>query len=228
MQFVSLESRPLRMRRYLAVAVLPALLVLSPVDRAFAEDTETMLADCKVRAARQFRIPVGAVDVKYEGQRVDGTHAINGTARTVGGEGTFQCSFDRSGRRIVQFTGSIPPGGRPQGQDGGHREVRTAFRAGGGQFDATGNIPCAKGVGSPMGQCAFGVSRAGGGSAAVVVTQADGRRRAIFFRNGRPLGADASPADGAGVFRAARRGDLNLIEVGDERYEIPDAVVSGG
>jgi hypothetical protein len=41
------------------------------------------------------------------------------------------------------------------------------------------------------------------------------------------IGADTSEAD-PGAFRATREGDLSLVRVGDERYEIPDAVVLGG
>ena len=104
----------------------------------------------------------------------------------------------------------------------------SALRAGQGQFDATGPIPCAQHPGQPMGQCEFGVARAGGGYATVVVKRPDGRQRIIFFRMGRPIGADTSQADGYPEFRATKEGDLNLIHIGDERYEIPDAVVLGG
>ena len=104
----------------------------------------------------------------------------------------------------------------------------SALRAGEGKFDANGKIPCAQHRGQPMGQCDFGVARAGGGYATVVVTLSDGRTRAIFFRMGIPMGADTSQADGYGEFRATKESDLNLIRVGDERYEIPDAVVLGG
>jgi len=104
----------------------------------------------------------------------------------------------------------------------------SALRAGQGDFDATGPIPCAWHTGQPMTQCEFGVARAGGGYATVVVTRPDGRKRAIFFRRGIPIGADTSEADGYGEFRATRESDLHLIRVGDERYEIPDAVVLGG
>ena len=79
-----------------------------------------------------------------------------------------------------------------------------------------------------MGQCDFGVAREGNGNATVIVTMLDGRTRAIFFQNGAPVGADTSQADGYGEFSATKESDLNLIRVGDERYEIPDAVVFGG
>jgi hypothetical protein len=104
----------------------------------------------------------------------------------------------------------------------------SAQRAGQGEFDATGQVPCAQYAGQPMVRCDFGVARAGGGDATVVIRKPDGRSRAIFFRLGRPMGADTSQADGYPEFRATRASDLNLIRIGDERYEIPDAVVLGG
>lgn len=104
----------------------------------------------------------------------------------------------------------------------------SALRAGQGIFDATGPLPCARYQGQPMGQCEFGVARAGGGYATVVIKHPDGFLRAIFFRMGRPIGADTSQADGYPEFRATRERDLYLIRVGEERYEIVDAVVLGG
>jgi hypothetical protein len=104
----------------------------------------------------------------------------------------------------------------------------SALRAGQGDFDATGTIPCAQAAGQPMTECEFGVARAGGGYAAVVITRLDGRTRAIFFRMGIPIGADTSEADNPGEFSASREGDLSLVRIGAERYEIPDAVVLGG
>lgn len=79
-----------------------------------------------------------------------------------------------------------------------------------------------------MMQCPFGVARAGGDYATVVIQKPDGRTRAIFFRTGKPIGADTSQADGYPEFGATKENDLNLIRVGTERYEIPDAVVLGG
>jgi len=106
--------------------------------------------------------------------------------------------------------------------------ANSATRAGRGDFDATGQIPCAQYAGQPMGQCDFGVSREGNGTATVVVTKPDGQTRAIFFIGGQANSADTSQADGYGQFSVQRESDLNFIRVGDERYEIPDAVISGG
>jgi hypothetical protein len=79
-----------------------------------------------------------------------------------------------------------------------------------------------------MVSCDFGVARAGGGYATVQVKRPDGRTRTIFFALGRPIGADSSQAEGYGEFRASRVKDVHRIDVGNERYEIPVAVVNGG
>ncbi len=123
---------------------------------------------------------------------------------------------------------SFKPSGSSMGPvDSGDHES-SAARAGQGKFDANGMIPCAQFRGQPMGQCNFGVARDSGGTATVVVTHPDGRKRAIFFENGKAISADLSQADGNMEFHATKEADLYIIKAGDERYEIPEAVVFGG
>ncbi len=97
----------------------------------------------------------------------------------------------------------------------------------GTDYHATGNIPCSMGGGQPTGSCPFGVKREGGGSGMVTVTKSDGRTRTIFFENGTATGYDMSQAD-PGEFRAEKQSDMSTIFIGQERYEIPDAVIFGG
>jgi len=104
----------------------------------------------------------------------------------------------------------------------------SSLRAGQGDFDATGHVPCVQKQGQPMTQCEFGVSRKGGGYATVVITKPDGMKRAIFFQLGIATGADTSQADGYPKFKVTRKGDRQLIQIGEEHYEIPDAVILGG
>jgi hypothetical protein len=62
----------------------------------------------------------------------------------------------------------------------------------------------------------------------VTVTKVDGSQRLIFFKKGRAIGYDQSPT-GSGTFKADKEADLNVIHIGEERYEIPDmetAIVS--
>ena len=107
-------------------------------------------------------------------------------------------------------------------------EDDSALRAGKGDFDATGSVPCSVAPGQPMGQCPFGVARAGGGYATVVVTRPDGMKRALFFRMGQAIGADTSEADRTGPFSATKENDLYKIQVGKERYDVVEAVIFGG
>ena len=94
-------------------------------------------------------------------------------------------------------------------------------------FHATGNLPCAMGGGHPTGSCAFGVVRHGPGNATVTITHPDGGQRVIVFEKGRATRVERSQAD-AGSLSATREGDMNVVRIGPERYEIPDAVVNGG
>ena len=97
----------------------------------------------------------------------------------------------------------------------------------GTNYHATGKIPCAMSVSQPTGSCAFGVLRKGNGSGSVTVTKPNGRTRIIFFENGTVTGYDMSQAE-PGEFRAKKQSDLTIILIGQERYEIPDAVLFGG
>lgn len=85
---------------------------------------------------------------------------------------------------------------------------------------ARGNLPCSTALGMPTRDCAFTVVRVGGGDAAVKISRPDGSTRNISFVKGAP-----APLDGQ---RTERRGDLTVINIGNERYEIPDAVIFGG
>jgi hypothetical protein len=111
----------------------------------------------------------------------------------------------------------------PSGGESSRGDAKVA----GTNYHATGNVPCSMGGGQPTGSCSFGVEREGNGSGIVTVTKPDGQTRAIFFEKGRATGCDASQAD-PGEFSASREGDLNIVRIGKERYEIPDAVISGG
>lgn len=135
---------------------------------------------------------------------------------------------DRDADKTVGYKLSVSIQSGAATAAGGGERASSAERAGQGKFDATGNIPCAAAKSQPMGQCAFGVARDGGGSATVVVTLPDGRKRAIFFEKGTAISADLSQADGNMTFVATKDGDLYKIQAGNERYEMPEAVVFGG
>ncbi|SEA52382.1 SH3 domain-containing protein [Rubrimonas cliftonensis] len=115
-----------------------------------------------------------------------------------------------------------PNGDTPMGEDD------SALRAGRGEFNASGTIPCAEAPEQPATPCPFGVARGTGGDATVIVTRPSGAKRAIFFIHGEAVGADMSQADGYGPFSVRREADLSFVDVGAERYELFDAIPLGG
>ena len=72
----------------------------------------------------------------------------------------------------------------------------------------------------PTRDCAFSVTRNGHGAAALRVNWPDGGSREIRFQNGAPVPTANQTTE--------RRGELTVIEIGNERYEVPDAVINGG
>ena len=44
-----------------------------------------------------------STETKYEGQRTDGTHAVNGTIDLAAGSEDFQCSYNAAGDGMVDF-----------------------------------------------------------------------------------------------------------------------------
>ncbi len=102
-----------------------------------------------------------------------------------------------------------------------------SLRAGQGVFDAAGTVACALGAHTPMTGCTFGAARDSSGTATVVVTKPDGIDRALFFENETFQGSDTSQAGGGFEVSATREGDLFLIRVDDEHYEIPVSFVFG-
>jgi uncharacterized protein YraI len=95
-------------------------------------------------------------------------------------------------------------------------------------FHATGEVACTPAAGAAETQCAFGVIRQGGGSGSVELTLPDGTTRVLQFRNGTAVSVDPVAGAAAPVFSAARKGDSSIVTLGDQRFDIPDAVIFGG
>ncbi len=90
-------------------------------------------------------------------------------------------------------------------------------------FDATGAVPCATAAGQPTRPCPFGVIREGSGNAGIWIALGNGEERHILFERGEPVATNTSDTV---IFEKAN--DLFVVRIGDERYEVPEAVVYGG
>ncbi len=92
-------------------------------------------------------------------------------------------------------------------------------------FHAVGTVRCGRKADKTLGECRAGVVRATDGSANVKVFWPNGAVRMIFF------GVDhkAVESDASGAWpETVRDGDVTRIRIGDEQYEIPDALPYGG
>lgn len=98
----------------------------------------------------------------------------------------------------------------------------------GTQFNATGQIGCARDAGQPLGQCRFGIIRLGNGKAELTVFWPDGGSRVIYVENGQPVRYDESEADGGAKLSVSKTADLFTVTVGTQRFEIPEAAIDGG
>jgi hypothetical protein len=96
------------MRKLMAVVVLVAGSTLTMILPADAANQAKMLSICKDLSSKEYGTQQSNIQVKYEGQRSDGTHAVNGTYETSTMINTFQCSFNRAGTVVVDFVKNPP------------------------------------------------------------------------------------------------------------------------
>lgn len=81
-------------------AALNTFLLASPVA---AQSVSAMIEECARVGREYFGEPAARTDMQYNGQRSDGTHAINGRAYLENRFGNFACSYRRDGQRMVKF-----------------------------------------------------------------------------------------------------------------------------
>lgn len=96
------------LKRPSTLAAFGIVVGLSAGAPVHAADESSMMSACNSYAAHHLHLPASDIaTVTYEGQRTDGTHAVNG--QTTSGQ-SFQCSFNSSGTRVVAWTHSAPRG----------------------------------------------------------------------------------------------------------------------
>jgi hypothetical protein len=171
-------------------------------------------------------IEPGAGDVAYFVGANSGNH-FEGEL-TQSGDQTIRVYLYRNAARrgeTARYRLDVAIAGAAHGQRPTHP---TDAQVPGTDFNATGEIPCARAAGQPMGSCRFGVRREGGGSGSITVFWPDGGNRVIFFKHGTPARYDESQADGGARMTVHREADLFRVRIGDQRFEIPEAALVGG
>jgi hypothetical protein len=110
------------------------------------------------------------------------------------------------------------------GQQSEHAQAKGAV------FSATGRLPCARRAGQNITMCRFGIVHHSDRTASVTVYWPGGGARTILFAaDGTVAGVSTTTTDRSMAEKtvARKNGKVNLISVGDERYEIADAILSG-
>jgi hypothetical protein len=92
------------------LTLFPLLLGIAFANAALAASPDYMLEDCKYSAKVFFQDYEAGVEAKYEGQRADGTHVVNGTIQLETHGEDFQCSYNAAGDTLVGFVAE----GKPQ------------------------------------------------------------------------------------------------------------------
>lgn len=90
------------MRTVKALAVFCIGLII-PASAAVAQPIGTMLNQCSTVGQTYFRDFMARTDMQYNGQRVDGTYAINGQIFLETRAEPFSCSFGPGGKRMTEF-----------------------------------------------------------------------------------------------------------------------------
>jgi hypothetical protein len=95
----------------------------------------------------------------------------------------------------------------------------------GTRFHASAAVPCQTLGGAAGASCQAGVIRRGrDGTATVELRGASGLVRNVLFVKGQPVASDS-----AQPMTSSRQGDLVTVRFGDdERYDVPDALLTGG
>lgn len=96
-------------------------------------------------------------------------------------------------------------------------------------FHARGDVRCVLAAGQSPQWCPFGVIRKGDGSAIVKITVPGGGRTLDFTKGKvRKAQIDGAPRGAKLKFEAKRTKDVTSVKIGNERYDIEDAIVFGG
>ncbi|MDD7911241.1 hypothetical protein PUV47_15030 [Pseudovibrio exalbescens] len=96
-------------------------------------------------------------------------------------------------------------------------------------FHARGELRCAIATAPDVNRCSFGVIRRGEGSATIVVTKPDLTTRGLYFEKGNFTRADDfNPMNAEEVRQATREGDETIVQLGQDRFVIYDAILFGG
>lgn len=205
-----------------------------PAQRSAAEGRD-LLSACTDAARQYFGDFEARTEMQDNGARVDGTRTVGGEIYLENRSAYIACAFAPKRLQLVEFSvdgedqlASLQRGTRPasSGTPNYDRPVGGVLPDG-SSFSAATQIACRR-KGTSEGRCDAGVVREGHGNGFVMVFWPDGGSRVLRFENGTISGYDESEADGGARLTVKRRGDVQIVEIGDARFEVFDALITGG
>ncbi|MCT8329365.1 hypothetical protein [Albidovulum sediminis] len=230
---MSQSTQSIRRRRLPEGVIGASLACLILAAPASAQDD---VAGACADAARQFFNNFDAVaDMRADDPRVDGSRTAGGTLDLGNYVAEVRCGFPAKELRLTEFfvdgsdqLATLQSGGVSGGADMPNYERPVGgVLPEGSSFTASSIINCER-PGTGAGQCDAGVVREGNGNGALFVFWPDTGSRVLYFENGEIIRYDESEADGGAKLSVTRDGDIQIVTVGDARFEVVDALLIGG
>ncbi|WP_263389518.1 hypothetical protein [Ruegeria marisflavi] len=211
------------------------MFVLTLAYPAVAQSKAELAQACGDAARQYFENFNAPTDMRAHEPRVDGSLTSGGSIDLGNYVAQVCCGFPAKELRLTEFyvdgadvladlqAGRTVSGGGMPNYD---RPVGGVFPAG-SSFTASSIIYCER-PGTEPRECDTGVVREGNGNGFAMVFWPDAGNRVLYFENGEVIRYDQSEADGGAELRVTRDGDMQIVTVGDARFELIDALLVGG
>lgn len=225
-------STGMRLGAGIAFAAMAALGFASP---AVAQDSSELVSACSDAARQYFENGDAPTDMRADDPRVDGTRTAGGTIDLGNYVAEIRCGFPAKELRLTEFyvdsvdrladlhAGRTVTGGNEPNYS---RPIGGVLPEG-SSFTASSVIPCAR-PGTGEAQCDAGVVREGNENGFVMVFWPDAGNRILYFENGEIIRYDQAESDGGAELRVTRNDDIQIVTIGDARFEVFDALLVGG
>ena len=218
-----------------AWTVMAAILGLGFPQPAAAQDQAAVLVeDCAVAARQFFGDFEARTDMRYNDARADGTRTVGGNIYLETRSAYVACAFAPRERRLIEFyvdevdrLADLQSGNAGAGDFPNYERPVGGVLPAGSDFTASSIIPCAR-PGTGQTQCDAGVVREGNGNGFVMVFWPDAGSRVLYFENGTIVRYDESQADGGARLSVTRNGDVQVVRIGEMKFEVVDALLVGG
>ncbi len=167
-------------------------------------------------------LPPGSNDVAMFNSSSSGERKYSGVLPADGDYAVRVYLMRPAARRneATKYALTIAVTGKPLPPLPAARDAKVAGTA----YHATAQVNCVPPYATAPTTCDAGVIRRGSdGTATVVFIGKNNLVRRVLFVQGKP-----TAADGVDPVSSAKQGDVTTVKVGDERYDVPDAFLTGG